>query len=104
MTMSRMLVAPAIITVAFVALMQPAEARHSCFVKAAQGTGLGVQTAKFQTYQALLQATDWGIWLSWMATRTTPGYRVGTPTYRCGRSTGLGLTVTCRAHARICKI
>lgn len=83
------------------ALTAPAAAGE-CFNKAAEGTGGDEKSAKFQVYEALLQATDWGAWAAWMANGSTPGYKVGTVKYRC--KTGSGLGVTCRGQARICKL
>lgn len=71
-----------------------------CFKKAATGTNITIAGAKSQVFEALLQSFDWGAWASWMATGTTPGYKVGKPHYRC--STG-GLGYTCKGVATICK-
>ncbi len=73
----------------------------ACAVKAAEGTGGDEKTAKFQVYEALLQATDWGAWAAWMANGTTPGYKVGVVKYKCGKG---GLGVSCRGQAKICKL
>jgi hypothetical protein len=78
-----------------------AEAGGSCSVKAAEGTGGTEETAKFQVYEALLQATDWGAWAAWMANGSTPGYKVGPVKYKCGKG---GLGVSCRGQANICKL
>jgi len=73
----------------------------TCSVKAAEGTGGDEKTAKFQVYEALLQATDWGAWAAWMANGTTPGYKVHPVKYRCSAG---GLGMTCRGQAKICKL
>lgn len=80
----------------------PASAHASCGVKTAAGTGTTSENAKFQAYESLLQATDWGAWASWMSNGTTPGYKVSRVSYTCNKGTGLG--VTCRSQAKICKI
>jgi hypothetical protein len=77
-------------------------AKTQCAVKAADGTGISEKAAKFQVYEALLQATDWGAWASWMSNGTTPGYKVGNVKYKCQSGTGLG--ATCRGQAKICKL
>ncbi len=77
-----------------------AEAKSSCVVKAAEGTGSDEKAAKFQVDEALLQAVDWGAWAAWMANGTTPGYDFGKRKYKCGKG---GLGVTCRGQAKICK-
>ncbi len=77
----------------------PAEAGH-CFKKAASGTNTTLSGAKSQVYEALLQSFDWSAWASWMATGSTPGYRVGRPSYRCAPG---GLGYNCKGAATICK-
>lgn len=73
----------------------------SCTVKAAEGTGGDEKTAKFQVYEALLQATDWSVWAAWMSNGSTPGYKVHPVQYKCGKG---GLGVSCRGQAKICKL
>jgi ABC-type phosphate transport system substrate-binding protein len=70
-----------------------------CFKKAASGTGSTMSDAKFQVYEALLQSFDWGVWASYMATGSTPGYRVS-PRYSCTKG---GLGYNCKGVASICK-
>jgi len=77
----------------------PAEAGH-CFKKAASGTNVTMQGAKSQVYEAILQSFDWGAWASWMASGSTPGYRVGQPSYSCAKG---GLGYNCKGVATICK-
>jgi hypothetical protein len=76
----------------------PAEAGR-CFKKGSSGTNTTMSGAKFQAYEALLQSFDWGVWASYMATGSTPGYKVS-PRYSC-KAGGLGYN--CRAVATICK-
>ncbi|MCB1529260.1 MAG: hypothetical protein KDJ45_16375 [Hyphomicrobiaceae bacterium] len=78
-----------------------AEAKGSCVVKTAEGTGVSKKSAQFQVDEALLQAVDWGAWAAWMASGTTPGYKFGKRKYSC-KAGGLGFN--CRGTARICKI
>jgi hypothetical protein len=77
----------------------PAEAGR-CFSKSASGTNTTMEGAKFQVYEALLQSFDWGVWASYMATGSTPGYKVGAPRYSCSKG---GLGYTCRGTSTICK-
>lgn len=79
----------------------PSIAAGKCVPKAAEGTGGTEENAKFQVYEALLQATDWGAWAAWMANGTTPGYKVNTVKYRCTKG---GLGFTCRGQTTICKL
>lgn len=78
----------------------PADAK-SCFRKAAVGEAFDQAGAKFQVDEALLQATDWGAWASWMAGAGTPGYTFGPRSYRC-KAGGMGYE--CHGTATICKL
>jgi hypothetical protein len=71
-----------------------------CFRKAASGTNTTMAGAKSQVYEALLQSFDWSAWASWMATGTTPGYRISAPHYSCSKG---GLGYNCKGVATICK-
>lgn len=79
-----------------------AQAKPTCFNKASEGTNTTMDGAKFQAFEALLQATDWGLWAAWMANGSTPGYKVDKAKYKCVKGTGLGFT--CRAQVKICKL
>ena len=48
----------------------------ACFKKTASGTAGSIDGAKFQVKEAILQSFDWGVWAAFMATGSTPGYRV----------------------------
>lgn len=85
---------------ALVGSVTGAEAKKSCVMKAAEGTGSDEKSAKFQVDEALLQAVDWGAWAAWMANGTTPGYEFGKRKYKCKKG---GLGVVCRGQAKICK-
>lgn len=76
------------------------KAGANCFFKAAQGTNTTEEGAKFQAFEAILQATDWGAWAAWMANGSTPGYVVDKPKYKCTKG---GLGVECIGQTRICK-
>jgi hypothetical protein len=75
-------------------------AEAGCFKKSASGTNTTVSGAKSQVYEALLQSFDWGAWASWMATGSTPGYRISGPSYSCKPG---GLGYNCVGSATICK-
>jgi len=84
-----------------------AEAKGACFTKAAQGTNTTLAGAKVQAYEALLQATDWGLWTNWMASSASPdkpyrggGYSISAPRWKCGSG---GIGISCTAQATICK-
>jgi hypothetical protein len=78
-----------------------AEAKGSCVNKAGEGTGNTEKAAKFQAFEAILQATDWGTWASWMSSGQTPGYTVSSQKSKCTKGTGLG--ITCVTQATLCK-
>jgi len=99
------LVAAAVLGVAAaVATTAPAHAQ-GCVNKAGEGTNTTEDGAKFQAYEAILQATDWGMWAAWMASSqkigTAPGYSVKNVKSKCTKGTGLGFT--CRVQATLCK-
>jgi len=81
------------------------KAKAQCVNKAGEGTNTTEEGAKFQAYEAILQATDWGMWASWMASSqkvgVAPGYAVRNTRFKCAKGTGLGYT--CRGQATLCK-
>jgi len=86
-----------------VAASAPADAR-TCINKAGQGTNTTEEGAKFQAYEAILQATDWGMWANWMVTSQkigqAPGYTVSRVRFKCQPG---GLGSTCVGQATLCK-
>lgn len=78
----------------------PAEAK-SCFTKGAVGNALTEDLAKFQVDAALLQATDWSIYFTYITSGTTPGYSFGKRTYKCSPGT---VGWECRGSATLCKL
>ena len=79
-------------------------AQSGCVVKAGQGTNTTEDGAKFQAYEAVLQATDWGMWASWMASGpkvgVAPGYAVSGLKSKCTKG---GLGSECVVQAKLCK-
>jgi len=75
-------------------------AEAACFKKTASGTAPSIDGAKFQVKEAILQSFDWGVWAAFMASGSTPGYRVSTPAYKCTKG---GLGYNCRGTSTICK-
>jgi hypothetical protein len=92
--------AAAAIAALSVVQVAPAEAGGRCFTKAASGTNTTMEGAKTQVYEALLQSFDWGVWASWMASGSTPGYKVGAPRYSCSKG---GIAYNCKGVSTICK-
>lgn len=87
-----------------VLLIGSSAASAQCVNKAGEGTGASKDSAMFQAYEAVLQATDWGMWSAWMATSqkvgVAPGYKVTKLTSRCQPG---GLGQVCRVQATLCK-
>ena len=86
------------VTVAVAGFAGAAEA--ACFKKSASGTAGSIDGAKFQVKEAILQSFDWSVWAAFMATGSTPGYRVTSHGYKC---TPGGMGYTCRGTSTICK-
>lgn len=81
-----------------------APAQAQCVNKAGQGTNTSEDGAKSQAYEAVLQATDWGMWSVWMGQGmkygSAPGYKVSNLKARCKKG---GLGSECVVQARLCK-
>lgn len=79
-------------------------AAATCVNKAGSGTNFTKDGAMFQAWEAVLQATDWGSWSSFMAqgskVGTAPGYKVSKVSSKCQAG---GLGQTCRMQATLCK-
>ena len=88
-----------IVLAAAAALAAPAEAK-SCFKKASVGTAVSESLAKFQVDAALLQATDWAIYFTYISGNGTPGYTFGPRSYKCGAG---GVGWQCQGSATLCK-
>ena len=74
-----------------------------CVNKAASGTNVTRDGAMFQAWEAVLQATSWGSWGSFMTSGmkvgSAPGYKVSGLTSRCSPG---GLGQTCIIQATLC--
>jgi hypothetical protein len=82
-----------------------ASAAPTCVVKAGLGTGSSKDDAKFQAWEAVLQATSWTeAWSPWMSAGgkvgTAPGYKVSGVREKC-KAGGLGQE--CTMQAKLCK-
>lgn len=80
-------------------------AEAACVTKAGTGTGGSRDSAMFQAWEAVLQATDWGSWAGFMTSGmkvgSAPGYRVSGMRSRC-RAGGM-LGQECTVQATLCK-
>jgi ABC-type uncharacterized transport system YnjBCD substrate-binding protein len=76
----------------------------TCVNKAGQGTNSTEDGAKFQAWEAVLQATDWGSWAQFMAGSqkigVAPGYTVSNLKSKCTKG---GLGSECVVQAQLCK-
>jgi hypothetical protein len=81
-----------------------AVAQAECVTKAGKGTGGSDDSAKFQAWEAVLQATSWPMWSSWMVSSQTvgqaPGYKVSNVKTSCTAGGMLGRE--CRIQAKLC--
>ena len=96
--------ARAAVVVALSSVTVAGGAEAACITKAGRGTATSVDGAKFQAWEAVLQATDWGSWAAFMAgggkVPSAPGYKVSGVSSRC-RPGELGHV--CIMQARLCK-
>ena len=76
----------------------------NCLNKAASGTNTTVDGAKFQAWEAVLQATSWPMWSVFMSTSqkvgVAPGYAVKNLRSSCKPG---GLGQVCIVQASLCK-
>ena len=78
----------------------------NCVDKGGRGTGNNLKDAQFQAWEAVLQATSWGMWSAWVANgaqvkRAAAGYSVSNIREKCGNGGSLGKE--CIVHATLCK-
>jgi len=80
-----------------------AAAEAACVTKAGTGTGGSKDSAMFQAWEAVLQATDWGSWAGFMTggmkVGSAPGYKVSGLKSSCKPG---GLGQQCTVQARLC--
>lgn len=85
-------------------LLSATAAQAQCVSKAGSGTGGNADSAKFQAWEAVLQATDWGSWAGFMSSGmkigSAPGYKVSGLKSSCKPG---GLGQTCIVSAKLCK-
>lgn len=76
----------------------------TCVSKAGEGTNSTVDGAKFQAWEAVLQATDWGVWSAMMASKqvvgNAPGMTVKNVKSNCKPG---GLGQVCVVQATLCR-
>ena len=86
-------------------LLAGTAAEAACITKAGTGTGGSKDSAMFQAWEAVLQASDWGSWAGFMTSGmkvgSAPGYRVSGLRSRCGAGGMMGQQ--CTIQATLCK-
>ena len=84
-------------------LVASAAADAACVRKGGKGTGGSRDSAMFQAWEAVLQATSWGSWAGFMTSGmkvgTAPGYKVSNLKSSCSAG---GLGQTCIIQATLC--
>jgi len=95
------LTAPTLVFAA--ALLAAGAAQAECVNKGGRGTGGTRDSAMFQAWEAVLQATSWGPWAQFMASGakvgSAPGYKVSNLRSKCGPG---GMGTECVVSARLC--
>ena len=77
-----------------------------CVEKGGRGTGGTVDSARFQAWEAVLQATSWPMWAAWMTSgakvgQAAAGYNARILKQTCGNGGSLGKE--CVIWARLCQ-
>jgi hypothetical protein len=86
------------------AFAQKAKSAQSCVNKAGEGTNSTVDGAKFQAWEAVLQATDWSVWGAMMSSKqeigNAPGMTVKNLRSSCKPG---GIGQSCVVQATLCR-
>ena len=86
----------------------PAEAQGkkgaTCVDKGGRGWGGDLASARFQAWEAVLQATSWSMWGSWMSSgakvgQAAAGYSVSNVREKCSKD---GSQTVCIMRAKLC--
>jgi hypothetical protein len=84
------------------ALAVAGTAQAGCVSKGGRGTGGSRDSAMFQAWEAVLQATSWGSWAQFMGSGmrvgSAPGYRVSNMRTSCKAGGMLGTECVITAH------
>jgi hypothetical protein len=75
-------------------------AHASCVTKGAVATSGSEESAKWFALETMVQAVSWGLWPSFLADGSTPGYKITNQRYKCSKDSG---GITCRGRATFCK-
>lgn len=77
-----------------------------CVEKGGRGTGSTIEDARFQAWEAVLQATSWPMWSVWITSgakvgQAAAGYNAKVLKQKCGNGGSLGKE--CIIWARLCQ-
>jgi hypothetical protein len=101
---TRLAAAAALLSLAAALPAHAQKAGGTCVNKAGEGTNSTVDGAKFQAWEAVLQATDWGVWGAMMSSKqavgNAPGMKVSNLKSSC-KAGGLGQV--CVVQATLCR-
>ena len=75
-------------------------AQAECVSKAAKATAGSADSAKWYALETMVQSVSWGLWPSYVANGSVPGYKITTQKYQCANDAG---GVTCHGQARFCQ-
>lgn len=86
------------VAAAALAIVAGAPAQAACLKKAAVATAESEKSAKWFALETMVQSVSWGIWPSFVANGSTPGWKITHQKYKC-TSSG---SVTCTGQATFC--
>ncbi len=95
--MRKILTGAVVIAVMGLGFQTAAEAK--CLKKAAMATAGSEKSAKWYVLETMVQSVSWGLWPSFLADGSTPGWKISRQSYRCQPAGGM---VTCRGQATFC--
>ena len=90
----------AVALVGMLALGAGAANAAECTTKAAKATSGSADSAKWFALETMVQAVSWGLWPSFLADGSVPGYKIAKQNYKCAPDGG---QVTCHGVATFCK-
>lgn len=85
---------------ALLVAMAASAAHAGCVTKGAVATSTSADSAKWFALETMVQSVSWGLWPSFLADGSVPGYKISNQHYNCKPDGG---SVTCRGQATFCK-
>ena len=94
-----------VVSLGLAACVAATPAAAGCVDKGGRGTGSTIEDARFQAWEAVLQATSWPMWSVWISSgakvgSAAAGYKVSNVRQRCGNGGSMGKE--CVMRARLC--